>query len=92
MAVIVEGRDMPWVYRIADKHASVRYRWAMPLFDEEDRPRKKLAHEIGEDLAKLSLDELAARVELLKAEILRLESAAAAKKASAESASAFFKK
>ncbi len=32
----------------------------MATFDE-DAPKKKLAHEIGEDLSKLSLDELAAR-------------------------------
>jgi uncharacterized small protein (DUF1192 family) len=64
----------------------------MPLFDEDERPKKKLAHEIGEDLAKLSLDELAARVALLKAEIARLESAAEAKRASAETAANFFKR
>jgi uncharacterized small protein (DUF1192 family) len=64
----------------------------MPLFDEDDRPKKKLAHEIGEDLAKLSLDELAARIDLLKAEIARLEAAADAKRASAETAATFFKR
>ena len=54
----------------------------MPAFDEE-APKKKLAHELGEDLSKLSLDELAARVEVLKAEIARLEEAATTKRASA---------
>ncbi|MEJ0013707.1 MAG: DUF1192 domain-containing protein [Bauldia sp.] len=63
----------------------------MPLFDEE-APKKKLAHEIGEDLSKLSLDELAARVAALKAEIARLEAAAEAKKASAAVAASFFKR
>ncbi len=63
----------------------------MPLTDEDDRPKKKLAHEVGEDLSRLSLDELAARVELLKAEIVRLEAAAAAKRQSAATASSFFK-
>ncbi|HVU42366.1 MAG TPA: DUF1192 domain-containing protein [Xanthobacteraceae bacterium] len=63
----------------------------MPLFDDEDAPKKKRAHEIGEDLAKLSLDELAARVELLKAEISRLEATAEAKRASARTAASFFK-
>ena len=62
----------------------------MPLFDEE-APKKKLAHEIGEDLSKLSLDELAARVAVLKAEIIRLEAAADAKRASALAAASFFK-
>jgi uncharacterized small protein (DUF1192 family) len=64
----------------------------MPLFEEDDRPKKKLAHEIGEDLAKLSLDELAARVELLKAEIARLEAAAETKRASAQTAATFFRR
>ncbi|HVZ13845.1 MAG TPA: DUF1192 domain-containing protein [Bauldia sp.] len=64
----------------------------MPLTDEDDRPKKKIAHEVGEDLSRLSLDELAARVELLKAEIARLEEAAAAKRQSAAAASAFFRR
>ena len=63
----------------------------MAIFEEE-APKKKLAHEIGEDLSKLSLDELAVRVELLKAEIARLEEAAAKKRASADVASSFFKR
>jgi uncharacterized small protein (DUF1192 family) len=62
----------------------------MPVFDEE-APKKKLAHEVGEDLSRLSLDELAARVDLLKAEIERIEAAAAAKRASASAAQSFFK-
>ena len=40
----------------------------MPIFDEE-LPKKKKAHEIGEDLAALSLDELDERIELLRSEI-----------------------
>ncbi len=63
----------------------------MAIFDDE-APKKKLAHEIGEDLSKLSLDELAARVELLRAEITRLEEAAAAKRASADVAASLFRK
>jgi uncharacterized small protein (DUF1192 family) len=63
----------------------------MAIFEEE-APKKKLAHEVGEDLSKLSLDELAARVDLLKAEIARLEEAAATKKASAEVAKSFFRR
>jgi uncharacterized small protein (DUF1192 family) len=64
---------------------------AMAIFDE-DAPKKKVVHEIGEDLSKLSLDELAERVEILKAEIVRLEEAAAAKRASASAAQTFFKR
>lgn len=63
----------------------------MAIFDEE-APKRKAVHEIGEDLSKLSLDELAERVAMLKAEIERIEEAAAAKKASADVAASFFKK
>ena len=52
----------------------------MPLFDEEP-PKKKKPHELGEDLSRLSVDELAERIALLKAEIARLEEAMAAKRA-----------
>ncbi|MGR9170921.1 DUF1192 domain-containing protein [Rhizobium sp. KDH_Rht_773_N] len=48
-------------------------------FIDDDRPQKKTAHEIGCDLSMFSLDELKARVELLKAEIARLEAEAASK-------------
>jgi uncharacterized small protein (DUF1192 family) len=58
---------------------------------DEDAPKKKLAPEMGEDLSKLSLDELAARVALLQAEIARLEATAEAKRASAAVAASFFK-
>lgn len=63
----------------------------MPLFDEE-APRKKVAHAIGEDLSALSLDELDERIALLKAEIARIEEAAKAKQASARIADSFFKR
>jgi uncharacterized small protein (DUF1192 family) len=63
----------------------------MAIFDEE-APKKKAVHEIGEDLSKLSLDELAERVEILKTEIERIEEATAAKKASADVAASFFKR
>ena len=59
---------------------------------EDDRPAKKpLAHQIGEDLAPLSLDDLAERVRLLKVEIGRLESAIAGKRLSMDKAEGFFK-
>ncbi|MCA2371990.1 DUF1192 domain-containing protein [Agrobacterium genomosp. 3 str. CIP 111-78] len=44
----------------------------MSLFDD-DRPQKPLAHEIGSDLSLLSVDELGSRIDLLQAEITRLE-------------------
>ena len=34
----------------------------MAAIDEDDRPKKKIAHEIGQDLTLLSVEELAARV------------------------------
>jgi uncharacterized small protein (DUF1192 family) len=62
----------------------------MPV-EDDDRPRKKITHEIGQDLSLLSVEELAERIALLKAEIARLEEAAAKKRASKDVASAFFK-
>lgn len=59
---------------------------------DEDAPKKKAAHEIGEDLSKLSLAELAERVAILKGEIGRIEAVAAAKRASANAAESFFKR
>ncbi|WP_454701782.1 DUF1192 domain-containing protein [Agrobacterium burrii] len=44
----------------------------MSLFDD-DRPQKPVAHEIGSDLSLLSVDELSSRIDLLQAEITRLE-------------------
>ncbi|MFN3891661.1 MAG: DUF1192 domain-containing protein [Beijerinckiaceae bacterium] len=54
-------------------------------------PKKKIAHEIGENLDTLSADELTERIGLLQAEIERLESARASKEASRAAAAAFFK-
>jgi uncharacterized small protein (DUF1192 family) len=64
----------------------------MPLIDDEERPKKKLAHEIGQDLALLSVEELGDRIGLLKQEIARLEAAVASKQASRTSADQYFKK
>ena len=59
---------------------------------DEDAPKKKPVHEVGQDLAALSVQELEERVALLRDEIVRLEQAAAGKRATLEAASAFFKK
>jgi uncharacterized small protein (DUF1192 family) len=64
----------------------------MPAIDEDDRPKKKIVHEIGQDLALLSLKELQERIMLLKEEIARLEAAIAGKQASRGVADQFFKK
>ena len=41
----------------------------MPAIDEDDRPKKKIVHEIGQDLALLSVRELEERIALLNEEI-----------------------
>ena len=63
----------------------------MPAFDEDDRPKKKIAHEIGQDLTLLSVIELNARIELLRDEIARLEADIKTKQASRSAADQFFK-
>jgi uncharacterized small protein (DUF1192 family) len=64
----------------------------MPAFDEDDRPKKKIVHEIGQDLTLLSVRELTERIALLKDEIARLEADIAKKQASRSAADQFFKK
>lgn len=59
--------------------------------EDDDRPRKKVVHEIGQELALLSINELAERIELLASEIERLKAAAAAKEASRNAAASVFK-
>jgi uncharacterized small protein (DUF1192 family) len=63
----------------------------MALFEEE-LPKKRAAHEIGEDLGKLSVDELGERIAILKGEIERLEAAVRLKRESADQAQSFFKR
>jgi uncharacterized small protein (DUF1192 family) len=60
--------------------------------DEDDRPKKKITHEIGQELALLSIKELHERIALLKEEITRLEGAITGKQASRNVADQFFKK
>ncbi|MBR0685911.1 DUF1192 domain-containing protein [Bradyrhizobium manausense] len=62
----------------------------MPM-EDDDRPRKKITHEIGQDLSLLSVEELTERVALLRTEITRLEDAASKKRASRDAANSFFK-
>jgi uncharacterized small protein (DUF1192 family) len=64
----------------------------MAANEEEDRPKKKLVHEIGQDLALLSIEELAERIALLTTEIERLDAARAKKQASRSAADQFFKR
>jgi uncharacterized small protein (DUF1192 family) len=60
--------------------------------DDDDRPKKKITHEIGQELALLSVKELQERIALMKEEIARLEAAIASKEASRNVADTFFKK
>lgn len=60
--------------------------------DDEDTIKAPVAHTIGEDLARLSVDELEQRINALKAEITRLEAAITGKNASRLAADQFFKR
>jgi uncharacterized small protein (DUF1192 family) len=64
----------------------------MAAIEEDDRPKKKISHEIGQDLTLLSVEELAARVQLLNDEIKRLEADMVNKRASRSAADQFFKR
>jgi uncharacterized small protein (DUF1192 family) len=65
---------------------------AMPAIDPDDLPKKKIVHEMGQDLSLLSVVELGERINLLKEEIARLEVEMARKRASQTAANAVFKK
>jgi uncharacterized small protein (DUF1192 family) len=64
----------------------------MAAFDDDDRPKKKIAHEIGQDLGLLSVEELTLRVQLMQDEIKRLETDMAQKRAKRAAADQFFKR
>jgi uncharacterized small protein (DUF1192 family) len=64
----------------------------MAASDEDERPKKKLSHEIGQDLTLLSVRELDERISLLRDEIARLEANKSGKQASLRAADQFFKK
>jgi uncharacterized small protein (DUF1192 family) len=64
----------------------------MAAFDDEDKPKKKIAHEIGQDLTLLSVTELDERVALMREEIARLEADKAKKQAQRSAADQFFKR
>ena len=64
----------------------------MPVSEDDDCSKKKIVHEIGQELTLLSVGELTERVALLKEEIARLEANMATKQASKSAADLFFKK
>ena len=47
----------------------------MAALEEDDRPKKKPVHEIGQDLALLSVEELSDRISVLNDEVARLRAA-----------------
>ena len=64
----------------------------MAANDDDERPKKKIAHEIGQDLSLLSVKELDERIGLLKEEIARLEADKVKKQAQRSAADQFFKR
>ncbi|HEX3859061.1 MAG TPA: DUF1192 domain-containing protein [Pseudolabrys sp.] len=64
----------------------------MAAIDEDDRPKKKISHEIGQDLTLLSVEEVSLRVQLMRDEIARLEADMVKKRASRSAADQFFKR
>lgn len=66
----------------------------MAVFDDEPGapPARRLAHEVGQDLSRLSVEELAERVGALREEIVRLEREIASKSATRQAADLFFKR
>ena len=62
------------------------------MLDEDLPPKKKLSHEIGQDLALLSVEELGDRISLLRQEIARLDEAMEKKRASLAAADQFFRR
>jgi uncharacterized small protein (DUF1192 family) len=62
------------------------------MTDDDDRPRKKITHEIGQDLYLLSVKELEERIALLNDEVARLRTAIASKQSQRGVADSLFKK
>jgi uncharacterized small protein (DUF1192 family) len=64
----------------------------MAAIDPDELPKKKITHEMGQELTLLSVGELTERITLLKEEIARLEAEMKRKQASKSAADMFFKK
>ena len=60
--------------------------------EEPAEPRKKVVHEVGQDLSQLSVFELKERILALTEEIARMEQAVKKKESSKSAADNFFKK
>lgn len=57
---------------------------------EDDRPQRKPRHQLGQELAALSVDELKTRIGELQTEIARIEAEMKAKGATKSAAEALF--
>ncbi len=64
----------------------------MAAIDPDNLPKKRITHDIGQDLSLLSVGELSERVALLRDEIARIEAEIARKRTSKSAADTFFKK
>jgi len=64
----------------------------MVAIDPDELPKKKVTHEMGQELSLLSISELTDRIALLKEEIARLEAEMSRKRATKSAADTFFKK
>ncbi len=66
----------------------------MASYDDEPGapPARKIAHEIGQDLSRVSVEELQERVLLLKSEIERVERELSSKSAQRQAADMLFKR
>ena len=60
--------------------------------EDDDKPRKKVTHEIGQDLSLLSVGELSERIGILRDEITRLEAELKAKDNTKSAAEALFRR
>lgn len=61
------------------------------IFADEDLPKHRKAHEIGQELGLLSVADLDERIAILQGEIERLQQARSHKDASKAAADAFFR-
>ena len=64
----------------------------MAAIDPDELPKKKIVHELGQELALLSVGELSERIAALNEEIARLEAEMTRKRSSKSAADSFFKK
>jgi uncharacterized small protein (DUF1192 family) len=64
----------------------------MAVADPDELPKRKITHDMGQELSLLSVAELSERIVLLKDEIARLEAEKSRKHASKSAADTFFKK